>query len=512
MEYKKTIPVALVISALSFMLLFADFQKIYALEVVSVTGLTNVRNAVPYTTGIAERVFVLRDSNPVKYSVYEYSNSTGTPALNLVTSGNILIGGANSLALQNYVQFAEDSARLWFGIRNGTGDDTGYIASFNKATNAITTYSVGRCAPIYMLMVGSELFTGSLQAGTTGTVCTQTRQLTSYDTNTLNAGGTVNVPVWNSGASESGYLCNTSTTNTIIMAEDSPASPRIQPINYLTHTLGTRFGSGVSAYNGGCTTDGTFTYGLRGDGTIDKFTGSAMTTTGWKTGLGAPTANAGTQLDYKSGQIYASSNANLFIIKTSDASTVAQIATANANAQTLASRGVFYYITATTVNRVKDQIVAFDEDGGGNEPNPTGGIDCTLPENENILTCRLNSIGGNELASYSDLIGTSFGNGTNNIFVQLGLVEEGSDIRTNGVGYGMTLVGLGLMIVMFYLGSGGQLNRIPTFVWFLGTLAVIGISTGFGFVDPLWLIISILVIIALASAKILSTLEIGGFR
>ena len=95
---------------------------------------------------------------------------------------------------------------------------------------------------------------------------------------------------------------------------------------------------------------------------------------------------------------------------------------------------------------------------------------------------------------------------------QLGLVEDGSDIRFNGVGYMVVAVGLGILIAMFFLASGGDLNRIPTFVWFIGTLAMVGTLTGFGFVDVTFFIIGILVIIALASAKILSTLELGGFR
>lgn len=160
---------------------------------------------------------------------------------------------------------------------------------------------------------------------------------------------------------------------------------------------------------------------------------------------------------------------------------------------------------AVTADQLQIRILG-SPDGGGSEEEF-----CAIPANQNLLTCRLASQDGS-LASFSDLIGQSFGNATNNIFVQLGLVEEGSDIQTNGVGYGITLVGLGIMIAMFALASGMELNRIPTFVWFLGTLSVIGLSTGFGFVDPLWLIISILVIIALASAKVLSALEIGGFR
>lgn len=142
-------------------------------------------------------------------------------------------------------------------------------------------------------------------------------------------------------------------------------------------------------------------------------------------------------------------------------------------------------------------------DFGGAEP-PTGNEEfCANPANVNILICRLESIDGTALGSASQ----SIGNSTNDIFIQIGLVEEGSDIQTNGVGYMLVALGLALMIVMFYLGSGGELGKIPTFVWVLGALMVIGGLTGFGFVDSTFFIIAILVIIALASTKILSALE-----
>ena len=101
----------------------------------------------------------------------------------------------------------------------------------------------------------------------------------------------------------------------------------------------------------------------------------------------------------------------------------------------------------------------------------------------------------------------SFGNSTNDLFVQIGLVPEGSDIRTNGVGYILVAVGLGLLIAIFFLASQGELGKIPTFVWVLGALVVVGMFAAFQVIDPTFFIMAILVIIALASAKILSALE-----
>jgi hypothetical protein len=151
-----------------------------------------------------------------------------------------------------------------------------------------------------------------------------------------------------------------------------------------------------------------------------------------------------------------------------------------------------------------------DNNNGAGESG--GGADefCLLPENVNILRCRLETIGGGQLGSFSDLVGETFGNSTNNIFVQLGLVQAGSDIKTNGVGYMFVVVALGIMIVMFYLGSG-DLREIPTFVWFIGTLSILGGMTAFGFVDITFFLIGVIAIVALASAKIVSTLDLGRF-
>jgi len=128
---------------------------------------------------------------------------------------------------------------------------------------------------------------------------------------------------------------------------------------------------------------------------------------------------------------------------------------------------------------------------------------CSTPGNENLLTCRLDTIGQSALGTASQ----TFGNSTNDLFVQIGLVPAGSDIKTNGVGYILVAVGLGLLIAVFFLASQGELGKIPTFVWVLGALVVVGMFAAFQIVDATFFIIAILIIIALASAKILSALE-----
>jgi len=149
---------------------------------------------------------------------------------------------------------------------------------------------------------------------------------------------------------------------------------------------------------------------------------------------------------------------------------------------------------------------------------PIGGIDCSLPENENILTCRLADVP--PLTGTSTLLNQS---GTN-IVCMIGLLpctqdEDGNftpdnpDITTNGIGFFYLAIALGIFVSMLYLGSDGRLSEIPTFVWFIGSLAIVGAMTQLGFVDPTILIVAVIVVSALATAKVKGVLgDSGLFR
>lgn len=131
---------------------------------------------------------------------------------------------------------------------------------------------------------------------------------------------------------------------------------------------------------------------------------------------------------------------------------------------------------------------------------------CSQPENENILICRLED--SPPLTGASELLNQS----STNIVCMIGLLSctqdaEGNftpdnpDIQTNGVGYLLTIVTFGILISIFWLASGGRLGDIPTFVWFIATLSVLGLMVGFGFLDVTFLLIGVIAIIALAVAK-----------
>jgi hypothetical protein len=176
-------------------------------------------------------------------------------------------------------------------------------------------------------------------------------------------------------------------------------------------------------------------------------------------------------------------------------------------ATNVAEIGVRFADTGVNTGRMKIQIFQL----GATAPEEGGETStfCQQPENVNLLTCRLESEGG-ALSQVS--ASETFGNSTLHICQQIKLCDPNNDdIKTNGLGYLLVAIGLGVMTAIFWLASGGKLKEIPTFVWFIGTLSVLGAFTAFGFVDVTFFIVGILVIIALASAKIVQHLDLGGF-
>lgn len=128
---------------------------------------------------------------------------------------------------------------------------------------------------------------------------------------------------------------------------------------------------------------------------------------------------------------------------------------------------------------------------------------CEQPENFFLLRCVLARGDTTPLVGASQTVEES----TNTIICQLNLiactnfVPDNPDSKTNGIGYIILVVALGILIGIFWVASRGDLGSIPTFLWFIATLAVIGVITAFDFIDATVLIIAIIAVIALATAK-----------
>lgn len=170
--------------------------------------------------------------------------------------------------------------------------------------------------------------------------------------------------------------------------------------------------------------------------------------------------------------------------------------------------GADYWIVATNLHNENDNPILNTGTSGS-------GINCELPENENILICRLPTSGG--LTGTSTLLNQS---GTN-IACMVGIIpcsQDGSgnfvpdnpDIKTNGIGYLLWVIALGVMIGVFWVASRGDLSSLPTFLWFIGTIGITLVVTVIGWIDPTALIISIIVVIAFAVAKTKGVFGGGG--
>lgn len=138
-------------------------------------------------------------------------------------------------------------------------------------------------------------------------------------------------------------------------------------------------------------------------------------------------------------------------------------------------------------------------------PNIIDGVNCDLPQNKGILTCDTTT---GALTGASEL----FNQSATNLICQVALipctdfVPDNPDIKTNGVGYLLTAVAIAIFVSLLWIASRGSLTEIPTFVWFIGIIAVLGAITAIEWIDPTFLIIGIIVVSALATAKAKSVL------
>ena len=126
--------------------------------------------------------------------------------------------------------------------------------------------------------------------------------------------------------------------------------------------------------------------------------------------------------------------------------------------------------------------------------------------NPETLFCRLQSQGG-AFSGPTELLSTQF----NTIAIQTGIIDGSNpDIKTNGVGYLLLIIAIGIMIGIMWVASRGQLTEIPTFIWFIGIIALVASFTFMNMVDATILIIAIVVVVAFATAKARNVFGGGG--
>lgn len=138
-------------------------------------------------------------------------------------------------------------------------------------------------------------------------------------------------------------------------------------------------------------------------------------------------------------------------------------------------------------------------------PSSTGGIDCDLPENANILICRLGSSGTAGNAGAFVIGNTTSGTGLLGLGCSVGLVDCRTDDnpQTNGLGLLIFVASLFVVVGMFYSGIGARATwQLPVYFWAIIIIALSAFFTITGLINPVFLILSIIAIIALAVPKI----------
>jgi len=156
------------------------------------------------------------------------------------------------------------------------------------------------------------------------------------------------------------------------------------------------------------------------------------------------------------------------------------------------------------VNTINPSQTDTDSDGIGDacEPAIIGGTDCTIPANENLLICRL---GGNTTTGIGRVIGDGIVNlGCNIVFVNC---EDDTNPATNGLGLLIFIASIFVVVGMFYYTIGTESFHMPIFIWIVIIMALSAFFTIVGLIDPVFLILSIVAIVALAAPKVLNVVR-----
>lgn len=143
---------------------------------------------------------------------------------------------------------------------------------------------------------------------------------------------------------------------------------------------------------------------------------------------------------------------------------------------------------------------------------PQEGRDCDLPENANILICRL---GGNgEIGSAGAFVigNVTTGTGILGIGCSSGWVDctEDPDPKTNGLGLLIFIASIFVVVGMFWFSIGKEAFHLPIFIWVLIIISLSAFFTLMDIIDPVFLILSVVACIALAVPKVIGLIQSRG--
>jgi hypothetical protein len=170
------------------------------------------------------------------------------------------------------------------------------------------------------------------------------------------------------------------------------------------------------------------------------------------------------------------------------------------------------YVQYATVYDTTMRIVQLDSVEPA--PSSTGGIDCNLPQYADILICRLGGTGTLGSAGAFVVGNVSQGTGLLGLGCSMGVVDCTTDDnpQTNGLGLLIFIASIFVIVGMFYRSLGAkQTVSIPVFVWVIIIIALSAFFTITQLIDPVFLILSVLALVALAAPAILKQVRGGSF-
>ena len=132
-------------------------------------------------------------------------------------------------------------------------------------------------------------------------------------------------------------------------------------------------------------------------------------------------------------------------------------------------------------------------------------VDNTCITNPETVFCRLGGTNDNSTTGIGGIVGSGLITlGCNVIFVDC---SDDTNPATNGLGLLIFIASIFVVVGMFYWAMGTRAFEMPLFIWIVIIIALSAFFTIIGIIDPVFLIISIIAIVALSAPKVLGSLK-----
>ena len=490
---KRIILITLAVFSMVILLCQNNIEKIYAVTILTVTHGTS-GNVTIYTMP-AISSYVVRGTSGVNYKVINVNGAVSS--VNLPTpfgsnaygsefdcSGTICqvyevcvpCGAPNAYIVTFTALTGVVTGNTTIPLTGGTGTEFSALS----ATGSSSMYFGATCASGNTILIKSDLTRLGECAGTMNFAISTIKDVKvngPYTAVSTSSGGTTAFSVWNGGS----RVCAVALINAGDIA--------VTATGWLL-----RHGNTVSRLNNSCTVAGTLSHGL--------------------------TTLTGLNINVGRGEIYVRGDGFVQVMNTTDFTKMYRLDLLDSTAPPIlfhnmavninnAQLAVVYDDSGTgakkaTIYRLSDVATG----GGGTGNNGTVGF-CDIPANAFILICRNGGNGESGSAGAFIIGNVSQGTGIVGIGCSLGFVDcvSNPDVKTNGLGLLIFIASIFVVVGMFYYFSGRHAFEMPLFIWIVLIIALSAFFTITQIIDPVFLIISIVAIVALAAPKVLGVLR-----